>query len=132
MQSIKILLIEGDDKHQFRFVDALKGISQRFLCEVAANGKKGFDYLDKSPAPDVIFLELDLPGMGGIEFIYNIKKHLQFMNIPIVVFTTSLCPEDKKKSLGLGASVYLNKPTIPQDYAKMIQKAFSALHLHVN
>ena len=60
--------------------------------------------------PHLILLDLNLPGMGGAEFLDKIKNDVDLKHIPVIVLTTSDDPKDIKQSYALGANSYLRKP----------------------
>ena len=67
--------------------------------------------------PDLILLDLNMPGMNGIEFLGHIKTDPKLMAIPVVVLTTSDADEDILRSYSLHASAFVTKPV---DFEKFI------------
>ena len=87
----------------------------RFVCD----GAELMDYLyrrdsfgdpSSSPRPDLIFLDLNMPGMSGHEALERIKQDDDLRNIPVIVLTTSSAEEDVTESHRLGAIGYISKP----------------------
>ena len=58
----------------------------------------------------MILLDLNMPGMLGLQALKEIRGNKQFSQIPIIVLTTSTLNQDRKTSYELGASCFLRKP----------------------
>lgn len=106
----KILLIDDDDDDQLIFKDALKEIHFTCDCLFANNGLEALAILaNERDNPAIIFLDLNMPLMNGVEFLIHIKKEKTFADIPVVIFSTSNNPADKAQMLGLGARLFITK-----------------------
>ena len=86
-----ILVVEDDDLLSKTISYSLK--RKGFKVVSFMTGEDCLDYL-KTNTPDLIWLDLYLPGMGGIEFLNIIKKTKQYTNIPIIVVTCSFLDKD--------------------------------------
>jgi len=62
------------------------------------------------PVPQLIFLDINMPGKSGFEVLQELKKSEKYKNIPVVMFSTSNSPENVSKSMQLGANFYVTKP----------------------
>ena len=110
MAHTKILLIDDDADDQFIFKDALTEIAAGIECVTANNGLEALDYLKTTvPNPSLIFLDLNMPFMNGFECLERIKKENLLKEIPVVIFTTSDNPVDKKRTKELGAEIFFTK-----------------------
>lgn len=110
MKHKTILLIDDDEDDQLIFKDAIKEAYSGIKCLIASNGKDAYLQLENSPAaPSLIFLDLNMPVMNGFEFLECIKKNDRLKNIPIVIYTTSDSPLDKKNTLNAGAVLFITK-----------------------
>ncbi|HEX9513263.1 MAG TPA: response regulator [Puia sp.] len=67
-------------------------------------------YSDESDYPALILLDLNMPGMLGLQALKEIRGNKKFSQIPIIVLTTSTLDQDRRTSYELGASCYLHKP----------------------
>jgi CheY-like chemotaxis protein len=106
----KILLIDDDDDDQLIFKDALKEIHFTSDCLIANNGLEALAVLaNEDDNPAIIFLDLNMPLMNGVEFLIHIKKEKAFADIPVVIFSTSNNPADKAQMLRLGAKLFITK-----------------------
>ncbi len=77
------------------------------------------DYAPPTPAPrpNLILLDLNMPGADGREAVARIKSDEVLRDIPVVVFTTSRAEEDVLRAYQLGANTYIPKP---QDYEGLL------------
>lgn len=94
---------------------------------VATNGEEALDFLMRqgkfveAPRPDIILLDLNLPGMHGAELLEQIKENEDFTSIPVVVLTTSTADEDILKAYELHAACYITKPVDLDQFTKVVQ-----------
>jgi CheY-like chemotaxis protein len=74
-----------------------------------ANGQEAIEYLqDKSP-PDVLLLDLKMPGVGGFEVLEWIREQSALQNLPVIVLSGSDLQSDKARAKELGAKDYFVK-----------------------
>jgi CheY-like chemotaxis protein len=116
-----ILLIEDDQIDTMTVIRALKELHVTNRVEHVENGEAALSYLN-DPAKDrpcLILLDLNMPVMGGIEFLRVVKgKELPLKRIPVVVLTTSEEQQDKVESFNLGVAGYIKKPV---DYQRFVE-----------
>ena len=67
-------------------------------------------YSDDSEYPALILLDLNMPGMLGLQALKEIRNSRKFSQIPIIVLTTSTLHQDRRASYELGAACFLRKP----------------------
>ena len=84
----------------------------------------GFEALKALPSQhfDMIITDLNMPDINGLEIIKFVKEHPAYKSIPLVVVTTQVGEEDRKKGLALGASGYVIKPFEPDDLKKVVRR----------
>jgi len=122
----KIFLIDDDEDDQLLFIEAIQSIYPVLQYDTAANGKIALDKLKSSPSlPDIIFLDLNMPVMNGLEFLIQIKKENALSRIPVGIFTTSDLRLDKALTKELGAQFFLTKPNDFQVLRKKLQQILS-------
>jgi len=108
---ITLLLIDDDPDDLEILITAIHEIDRSAVCHTARDGNEGLDKLkDEQLTPTLIFLDLNMPGMNGIQFLQEIKGSDTLKNIRIVVFSTSSNPSDIKATEGLGIYKYITKP----------------------
>lgn len=102
----KVLIIE-DDKF-LRELAAQKLEKEGFSVAGATNGQEGIELLEKE-SPNVIILDLILPGMDGFEVLKKVRTESNFKTIPIIILSNLGQEEDIAKAKSLGATDYLIK-----------------------
>jgi len=113
---VEILLVE-DNPGDVRFTEeVLKDASVRNHLSIAKDGVEALAFLrregqfSKSPRPDLILLDLNLPKKNGLEMLTEIKNVEGLKEIPVVILTTSEAEPDINKSFYLYANCYITKP----------------------
>lgn len=76
----------------------------------------------QSRLPDMVFLDVVLPGQSGFEFCRNLKTNTQTQSIPVVICSIKTTEADKLWGSMLGADAYLSKPVDPQQLSATLQK----------
>jgi len=82
--------------------------------------------LDMRPLPDLIFLDLNMPRLNGIDVLEAIRSRVSLKEVPIVVYTTSFDLKVKNKCSELGAAEVIEKPN---SFDALCQKLESLLHI---
>lgn len=102
----KTIMIIDDQKDACRiFKKIMTGEGYRVLT--ATSGKGGLAKIRKEP-PSIVFLDIKMPGMGGIEILSRIRKISK--KLPVVILTGHSDLQTAKEAMRLGASDYLTKP----------------------
>ncbi len=106
-QPARILVVDDDPE----ILTILGQTLSRAGYDVAAaeDGQTGLSKV-YSEAPDLLILDIKMPGMNGYEVIRRIRGTRRLANLPILVLTASETEEQRDKALALGATEYLTKP----------------------
>ena len=121
------ILLVGDDPADQKLVKiSLKEQDiANDLC-IVNNAEEALDFLyyrgqhvDRSTPPNLILLDLNMPGMGGKEFLKHIKSDDNLKHIPVIIVTTSNAEKDIIDSYRLQAAGYVHKPTTLDEF-KMV------------
>ena len=118
-----IMLVEDDQVDTMTVRRALKELHVTNPLQHVENGEEALSFL-RNPAnqqPCLILLDLNMPIMGGIEFLQIAKKDEALKGIPVVVLTTSEEQEDKVESFQLGVAGYMRKPVDYPNFVEMIR-----------
>jgi CheY-like chemotaxis protein len=123
-----VLLVEDDRVDAMTVKRALKEIRVANPIVVVGNGEEALAYLRNpdNETPSIILLDLNMPRMGGIEFLEVTKQDAQLRRIPVIVLTTSKEQQDKLGSFDLGVAGYMVKPV---DYQQFVG-VFKAIDLY--
>ena len=85
----------------------------------AADGSKALE-IARDRHPDVIVLDLMLPGISGYDVLEALQRDAETTNIPVLVLTAKSLRADRERSHGLGASAFLTKPFLPNELCEMV------------
>jgi DNA-binding response OmpR family regulator len=102
----KVLIIEDDPYIADMYAAKFK--MEKYEVKLAKNGKKAFEKLQKEK-PDIILLDLLMPGMDGYEFLEKFKKEKEFKNIKVIILTNLGQKREVERGLKLGADDYIVK-----------------------
>lgn len=107
-----VLLAEDDEDDCLFFEDALKEVASASQLKMANNGEELMELLSASgwPAPDLIFLDLNMPKKSGLECLREIRRTERFKNIPVVIFSNSSHAKNLQTTYELGANIFVQKP----------------------
>ena len=109
--SKRILVVEDQEDNR-RIIRDLLSASGYQLVE-ATTGEDGLK-LATSAKPDLILMDIQLPGMDGYEVTRRIKANPQLAHIPIIVVTSYALSGDDKKAFEAGCNGYVTKPFSPR------------------
>lgn len=116
----KILIIE-DDKF-LRELIAQKIAKQGYIVVEAIDGEDGIEEFKKEK-PDLVLLDLILPGIDGFEVLSQIKSNTELNKIPVIILSNLGQKEDIERGINLGADDYLIKAHFtPNEIMEKINK----------
>jgi CheY-like chemotaxis protein len=106
-----VLYAEDDPEDVEVFGEALKEINPSIVFQSVKDGSEVIPFLERSPLlPTYIFLDVNMPVVGGRECVIQLKQHQKYKTIPVFIYTTSNREEDRRELIKLGASEYIIKP----------------------
>jgi CheY-like chemotaxis protein len=119
-----ILLVDDDEDDQYLFARVVSRIQPSATLSTAANGRMALELLPRLPhPPDLIFLDLNMPVMNGMEFLSAIKTdeaYRGYKDIPVVILGTSIA--DPEKCYAEGACLAITKQTSMELYRDILAK----------
>ena len=118
-----ILIVEDNAADAGLVADALDGAPSSPVLLTATSGHAALELLaasDPELLPDVVLLDLNLPGYSGLETLADLKARNRLRRIPVIVLTTSKSQHEIDSCYDLGAAAVLNKPLRLRDYRAMI------------
>lgn len=125
-----IMLVEDNEDHAELTIEVLKKnhIANKVIQFLYA--ESAYDYLfgedesrdrEKYPYPDVILLDVKLPGMNGFELLQIIKDRPETKRIPVIMLTTSKRDEEIARGYDIGANSYIVKPVNFNEFKAKIE-----------
>jgi len=119
----KILMID-DEKEFCMVVKQNLEMKGDYCVEIAMDGKSGIAAALRSK-PDLILLDIIMPGIGGFEVLRELKGKKETTSIPVVMLTAVGSEEAKEKALGLYDEDYIVKPVLIKDLDAKIKAVLS-------
>ena len=118
-----ILLIEDSETDILLIQRAIKDAGLKSEVIVKTDGETALRYLfDALTLPNLVLLDLSLPGMSGLEVLQKIRAHDKTHLLPVVILTGSDRESDKVATLGLGADRYVQKPVDFYEFVTRVQE----------
>ncbi|MEX2230638.1 MAG: response regulator [Cyclobacteriaceae bacterium] len=106
------LLADDDSDDAELFSEALAGIHPPVDFFHVDDGSRVLQFLNKqNRKPDIIFLDLNMPKVGGWQCLAQLKNEKDYKDIPVIIYSTSSNQRDKKKAIESGALGFLTKPS---------------------
>ena len=119
MNNHKILIIE-DNKLNMKLVRELLKLEKYQIIE-AENAETGIE-LAKAHQPDLILMDIQLPGMSGFEATKILKENTLLQNIPVIALTSYAMKGDEDKAYEAGCNGYITKPIDTQKFLEYVSK----------
>ena len=117
----KVLIVD-DTPENIQVLMAI--LSNDYLIVAAKDGARALSLAAADPVPDLILLDIRMPGMDGYEVCRRLKSDPKTRAIPVIFVTTMTAEEDVRKGLQSGAVDYITKP-----YSPSLVKARIRAHL---
>lgn len=130
-RSIRILLVEDNIFDVELTLDAFQEVSLADQIHIVRNGTEALNYLfgrqqysDRQtyPLPDLILLDLKLPGIGGHDVLRQVKTTPGLKRIPVIILTSSQEESDLTQSYDNGANSYLVKPISTNGFLDVVNQ----------
>ena len=129
--SVDILLVEDNPQDLELTQRALRKANLTHRTHVARDGAEALEFIfcegayaerNITETPKVIFLDLKLPKVDGLEALARIKSDARTRNIPVVVLTSSKEQSDVVRSYDLGVNSYIVKPVNFESFVEAVQE----------
>lgn len=115
----KTIIVVDDEKDILGLIQKILTF-QDYTILPAKNGKEMFEIL-QTTHPDMILLDIMMPGLDGYEICNRLKNEASTRDIPVVMLTVLTDPRDVQKGKDAGATAYLTKPFEPEDLEREIR-----------
>ncbi len=118
-KEIRILIVDDED--------AVLHLVELLLTRVgytpilARNAKEAAEILKKRPLPDLMILDLMMPGISGLELLRQMRAREVFDNLPVVILSALADPDQIREGLAAGADRYLTKPYLANNLVSTVQ-----------
>ena len=108
---IATVLVVDDTPENLTLMGAL--LRDHFMVKVANNGEKALKIAMSDTPPDLVLLDIMMPGLDGYEVCRRLKATAATRDIPVIFLTARSDPDDERMGLALGAVDYITKPISP-------------------
>lgn len=106
-----ILLVDDDIDDQEIFTSALAFIDPSIVCSIVPNGMEGIRLLKNAVLmPDLVFLDLNMPLMNGIQFLKEAKGISGVKDVPVIIYSTASDIRTIEEAKQAGAHQFITKP----------------------
>ncbi len=105
------ILVVDDIPENIQYISEL--LKDHYKIKIATNGEKALKIADSTPQPDLVLLDIQMPGMDGYEVCQRLKDAKSTRDIPVIFLTGMSSMEDERRGLELGAVDYIAKPISP-------------------
>ena len=114
MSTPDIFYVEDDPDYAFILQTAISEVREELTVGIVEDGRAAIEQLkifsDNNVKPKLILLDLNLPGLSGIDVLKTIKEMPNLKYVPVILFSTSDNPKDVKASYEFGANAFVTKP----------------------
>ena len=105
----RVLLVDDDEEDCYIFTQVLQQVDKELEIICVTSGAALLDLLKIKEPPDYIFLDLNMPGMHGLECLRYITHKSALRKTPVIVYSTSSNPRHIKEAFDEGAANYIVK-----------------------
>jgi class 3 adenylate cyclase len=106
-----LVLIVDDTPENIALMNGL--LKDRYRTRIATNGERALEAAAQEPQPDIVLLDVMMPGMDGYEVCRRLKADPATHGIPVVFLTAKAEIEDEQRGFDAGAVDYITKPISP-------------------
>jgi CheY-like chemotaxis protein/DNA-binding XRE family transcriptional regulator len=124
---LSILLVEDNPVDEMLVREALVQSNVSTVMHAVHDGIEAIQFLRRKknielfPKPDVILMDLNIPKRSGLEILKEIKQDRELMDIPVILLTNSINPDDMARGYKLGASGFMSKSFDVREFNKNIK-----------
>ncbi len=120
-RSIRVLLVEDNLLDARSTINAAAKIQLANEIEHVTSGEAALERLAERPRPELVLLDLNLPGLDGRAVLDAMRSDDDLRSIPVVVLTSSASTSDVEAAYGLGANAYVTKPVGLAGWVDVVQ-----------
>ena len=118
-----VLIVEDNDKNMKLARDVLQAKGYQTL--EAVTGEEGVK-LAKANTPDLVLMDIQLPGINGIEAFKQLRADPQTARIPVVALTASVTPTDRSQITAAGFDAFVGKPINLKEFLETVKRLVEA------
>lgn len=126
---ISILLVDDDEDCRLLVRDAIESANVKNDVFEVSNGAEALSFIrqhtpyENAPRPGLVYLDIDMPQLNGLEVLRELKSDPETKDIPVVMMTALDDDKEKLEAARHGANSYCVKPTDPFQFIETVIKA---------
>ena len=128
MKQYTILVIDDDEDIRV-FLKRTLATAGGYTVLTAGNGKDGIK-LARKQLPDLVLLDIMMPGLDGFDVLKRLKSDYKTMSIPVVILSAETSEDTKVKGASLYSDLYLTKPITRDDLLEKVSQALKRNRPH--
>ncbi len=115
--ALRVLFVDDDPDHAVLITRAIKESDKTAEIQTASDGTEALALLHSAEgaSPDLVLLDINMPGLSGLDVLARIKEDASLRRLPVVMLTSSELSSDIACAYELGASGYISKPSLMHD-----------------
>jgi DNA-binding response OmpR family regulator len=118
----KILIVDDESHIRMLIEQTLEDLEDEGVeLLFAENGEEALALIEKE-APNLVFLDVMMPKMNGMEVCHKVKKELKMTDVYIILLTAKGQEVDRQKGLEMGANKYMTKPFDPDEMLNIAEE----------
>ena len=123
IEMLHVLIIDDDEDDREIFCEIVKEVDCLITCLACNSAEQAFNTLRSLtyPRPDIIFLDLNMPKINGMQFLTELKSDELLKSIPVIIYSTGCSYSEVRRALQLGAINYVIKPCTYKKTVKAIR-----------
>jgi CheY-like chemotaxis protein len=130
MEKIKIIIVENDEDEQLFMKDGFEETGRFEVIAFAESGEELLEmlYKEENILPDMILSDLNMPGKNGYDILKELRADGRFIDLPIVITSTSSIRSVIDTCMKLGATKFIQKPETFVEYARFAHNLADTLY----
>ncbi len=126
--SLTVLIVDDDPEGVFLTEMAVSMLERGIRAENAYSGMKALEFLrERQELPDVVLLDLKMPGMSGLETLIRIRSDQRLKDIPVIITTHSSLESDADSARKAGATAFVQKAIRLEEFSRDIGQHLESL-----
>jgi two-component system cell cycle response regulator DivK len=119
----RVLIV--DDNRASR--DLIRAILKNVRCDIieATHGQEALDLIQRQ-RPDLVLLDVDMPGLDGLAVVKKIRENTSLADLPVMAVTAFAMEGDRERGMAAGFTVYLTKPVRAALLRQQVQQLLGA------